>query len=333
MFKKILIATFGLALLIILTVPPATKSEAGSIHPDCVDHDQPQLCTRVVEELIAELGRFNEAFNPPDLDRLATFFHEDAIVFSGGRFFAGREEIRNELLTPLVAGITGATVDISAFRFQVINPNLAIAYGSPRTVIKLPGGGTVTLPPLTQSHTWIRTSENGERRFVLLTDHNGGSERELTDVGSTAAAGTNADCVTHHEPRLCTRVIEELTAELDRFNDAFASPDADELAAFFHEDAILFVDSTGRFFRGHDEIRNDFFAPLVAGILDARVDTSVFHFRVIGPDLVVLFGSPTTVITLTDGSKVTLPPLPQTLTWARQGGDRARPFVILTDHE
>ena len=120
---------------------------------------------------------------------------------------------------------------------------------------------------------------------------------------------------------------------MDRFNDAFASPDADELAAFFHEEAILFVNSTGRFFRGRDEIRDDFFAPLVAGILDARVDISAFHFRVIGPNLVVLFGSPTTVVTFRDGSKVTLPPLPQTLTWARQGRDRDRPFVILTDHE
>jgi hypothetical protein len=34
-----------------------------------------------------------------------------------------------------------------------------------------------------------------------------------------------------------------------------------------------------------------------------------------------------------DGSIVTLPPLPQTLTWVRQGGDRSRPFVALTDHE
>jgi uncharacterized protein (TIGR02246 family) len=124
-----------------------------------------------------------------------------------------------------------------------------------------------------------------------------------------------------------------LTAELDRFNDAFGSQDADELAAFFHEDAVLFVDMNGRFFRGRDEIRNDFFAPLVAGILEATVDISAFHFRVINPNLVVLYGSPTTVVTFKDGSKLTLPPLPQTLTWARQGGDKTRPFVILTDHE
>src|SRR5262245_15864011 len=100
MFKKILITTFAIALMIVLTVPPAIngevskpfvggKSRAGSIHADCLDHDQPQLCTQVVEELTAELGRFNEAFNPPDLDRLASFYHEDAVVFSRGRFFAG----------------------------------------------------------------------------------------------------------------------------------------------------------------------------------------------------------------------------------------------------
>ena len=323
MLKTALLASFSMVLMLV-----GTRSQPGPIHVDCLDHDQPQLCTRVVEELTAELGRFNEAFNPPDLDRLATFYHEDAVVFSRGRFFVGREEIRNELLRPLVANITGASVDISAFHFQVINPDLVIAYGSPATVVTLPGGGTVTLPPLTQSHTWIRTSEDGERRFVLLTDHNGGTER----TSAAVKAGVD-DCANHHEPPLCNRVVEELTAELDRLNDAFASQDADKLAAFYHEDAILFVDSTGRFFRGRDEIRNDFFAPLVSGILDAKVDISAFHVRVVGPNLVVLYGSPTTVVTFLDGSTLTLPPLPQTLTWRREGGDRSRPFVVLTDHE
>jgi ketosteroid isomerase-like protein len=339
--------------MIILAVPPTitgeaserfvgAKSRAATIHVDCLDHGRPQLCTRVVEELIAELGRFNEAFNPPDLDRLAAFYHRDAVVFSGGRFFVGRDQIRNELLTPLVANITGATVDISAFRFQVINPNLVIAYGSPSTVITLPGGSTVTLPPLTQSHTWIRQSESGQRRFVLLTDHNGGTERVLTNAGfhgltslvqvKVSDGDVHPDCASHPQPRLCNHVVEELTAELDLFNDAFASQDADELAAFFHEDAILFVDNVGRFFRGRNEMSNDFFAPLIDSILNATVDTSVFRYRVIGPNLVVLFGSPTTVVTFKDGSTVTLPPLPQTLTWMRQG-DPARPFVILTDHE
>src|SRR5262249_33854231 len=241
-----------------------------------------------------------------------------------------REDSKPEFSRPLGAGFTGAVVDISAFRFQVIRPNLVFASGSPRTTITLPGGGTVTPPPLTQSHTWIRQSEGGERRFVLLTDHNGGSERSA----QTSGGDIHPDCANHHAPRLCNRVVEELTSELDRLNDAFGSTNADELAAFYHDDAILFVDSVGRFFRGHDEIRNDFFAPLVTGILDAKVDISAFHFRVIDPNLVVLFGSPTTVVTFKDGSTVTLPPLPQTLTWARaRPGDRTRPFVILTDHE
>jgi len=326
MFKTTLIATFAMVLISVWTPSSGRRPD---VHVDCLHHDQPQLCTRVVDELLVDLGHFNDAFSPPNLDRLATFYHQDAIVFSRGRFFVGREEIKTELLTPLVAGITAATVDISAFRFQVINPDLVIAYGSPRTVITLPGGGTVTLPPLTQSHTWIRTSENGERHFVLLTDHNGGSERATVQ---TNAANINPDCVNHQTPRLCNRVVQELTSELDRLNDAFGSGNADELAAFYHQSAILFVDSTGRFFRGRDEIRNDFFAPLISGILDAKVDISAFHFRVIGPNLVVLFGSPATVVTFKDGSTVTLPPLPQTLTWVRQG-DRTRPFAIITDHE
>jgi len=149
----------------------------------------------------------------------------------------------------------------------------------------------------------------------------------------SAPADIHPDCLDHQQPQLCSRVVEELTAELGTFNEVFSHPDADQLAAFYHEDAILFVGSTGRFFRGRDEIRDEFFAPLVAGIASATVDGSAFHFQVINPNLVVLYGSPTTVVTFKDGSVVALPPLPQTLTWVRQGGDRSRPFVVLTDHE
>ena len=155
----------------------------------------------------------------------------------------------------------------------------------------------------------------------------------LASSCKTNASTIHPDCLDHREPRLCTRVVEELTEELGRFNEAFSLPDANQLAAFYHEDAILFVGSSGRFFRGRDEIRNDFFVPLVAGINSAAVDISAFHYRVSSPNLVVLYGSPTTVVTFRDGSTVTLPPLPQTLIWVRQGGDRIRPFVILTDHE
>lgn len=161
----------------------------------------------------------------------------------------------------------------------------------------------------------------------------GGVIAPFDDEDKAPANRIHPDYLDHHEPRLCTRVVDELMAELGRFNEAFSAPDPDQLAIFFHEDAILFVGSTGRFFRGRDEIRNDFFAPLVADIDSATVDISVFHYRVISPNLVVLYGSPTTVVTFRDGSTVTLPPLPQTLTWVRQGGDRAQPFVILTDHE
>jgi hypothetical protein len=102
-------STVGLILTMILATPGTASSElteplageteagAGPIHPDCLDHRQPRICTRVVEELIEELGRFNEAFNPPDADQLAAFYHEDAILFVGstGRFFRGHDEIRD----------------------------------------------------------------------------------------------------------------------------------------------------------------------------------------------------------------------------------------------
>ena len=320
---------------VLLFATPTMPAPASSIHPDCLDHQQPQLCTRLVEEMIEELGRFNEAFSPPDLDQLAAFYHEDAILYAGTlrRFFRGRDEIRNELLTPLAAGITGATIDISAFHFQVINPHLVVVYGSPATVVQFPNGATVTLPPLTQTHTWIRQGGDRERPFLILTDHNDGPPAPLAGTGSSGSGPIHPDCLDHQHPRLCTRVVEELTEELGRFNEAFNPPDADQLAAFYHEDAILFVGSTGRFFRGQDEIRNEFFAPLVADVSQAAVDMSAFHFQVISPNLVILYGSPGTVVTFRDGSVVNLPPLPQTLTWVRQGGDRSRPFVVVADHE
>jgi hypothetical protein len=54
MFKTILIATFGVALMIILATPriingeaskpfAGVRSQAGSIHVDCLDHDPPPL--------------------------------------------------------------------------------------------------------------------------------------------------------------------------------------------------------------------------------------------------------------------------------------------------
>jgi ketosteroid isomerase-like protein len=231
-----------------------------------------------------------------------------------------------------VAGIAGATVDIAAFRFQVLSPQLVVVYGSPSTVITLPNGATVTLPPLTQTHTWVRQGGDRDRPFVLLTDHNGG--KELAEpLGDSKAGPIHPDCVDHRQPRLCGRVVEELARELDLFNEAFNPPDVDQLAAFYHDDAILFVDSVGRFFRGRDAIRNQFFAPLAAQIDHATVDLSAFSYRVISPNLVILYGSPTTVVTFQDGSVVTLPPLPQTLTWVRQGGDPSRPFVVVADHE
>ena len=339
-------AAVGMTFMIALAIPGTangelaellvgeTEANAGTIHPDCLDHSQPRLCTRLVAELVEELGRFNEAFSPPDLDELAAFYHEDAILYGGTppRFFRGRDEIRSDLLMPLAAGIAGATIDLSAFRFQVINPNLIVVYGSPTTVVTLLNGDAVTLPPLTQTHTWVRQSGDRDRPFVLLTDHNGGVEL-LADDEEVRAGFLRPDCFDHPQPRLCTRVVEELTEELERFNEAFNPPDADQLAAFYHEDAILFVGSTGRFFRGHDEIRDEFFAPLVADLESAVVDLSEFRFRVISPNLVILYGSPSTVVTFKDGSVVTLPPLPQTLTWVRQGGDPSRPFAVLADHE
>ena len=142
------------------------------------------------------------------------------------------------------------------------------------------------------------------------------------------------DCQGNREPRKCTRVVEELRTELDHFNEVFSAPDAAGLAAFYHKKAILYDGSVGRFFRGRDEIRDDYFAPLVTLISGATVDVSAFHYQVINPDLVILYGSPTAVVTFKDSSTMSLPPKPQTLTWVRgDDDDQSRPFVIISDQE
>ncbi|MGH8549203.1 MAG: hypothetical protein ACRERU_11505 [Methylococcales bacterium] len=88
MFRIIMALTLCVVLMMVPAVTPAAGSgltepfgneagtRAGSIHADCVDHNQPRLCTRVVEALTAELDRFNEAFADPDADQLAAFYHE-----------------------------------------------------------------------------------------------------------------------------------------------------------------------------------------------------------------------------------------------------------------
>lgn|GEM_PF-6683760 len=153
-------------------------------------------------------------------------------------------------------------------------------------------------------------------------------------AAARVAKGVHPDCQDNHEPRLCTRVVAELRAELDRFNEAFSAPDAARLAAFYHPKAILYDNSIGRFFRGRDEIRDDYFAPLVTLISSATVDASAFHYQVVSPDLIVLYGSPTAVVTFKNGDTVTLPPRPQTLTWVRStDDDQAKPFVIISDQE
>ena len=73
-----------------------------------------------------------------------------------------------------------------------------------------------------------------------------------TAMGPTVTADAGAihsDCLDDSTPRLCGCVDEELTAELERFNEAFATLGPDQLAAFYHQDAMLFVGGTSRFFR------------------------------------------------------------------------------------
>lgn len=166
---------------------------------------------------------------------------------------------------------------------------------------------------------------------LSLTTRSGAAEPSESDAKH--GGPLHPDCLDHQQPRFCTRIVAELLERLEQFNEAFAAPQAEQLATFYHEEAILFVGSTGRFFRGREAIRDEFFTPFIVDLASANVDLTAFHFQVLSANLVMVYGAPRAVVTFKDGSTVTLPPLPQTLTWVRQRGERQHSFVILADHE
>ena len=129
-------------------------------------------------------------------------------------------------------------------------------------------------------------------------------------------------------------IIAEITTVLDGFNRHFNPPNIDEIVKYYHRDVIHYVANAGRFYRGRDELRAEFFAPFVAGVAWARLDFSPMRFQVVSRDLVISYGAIPGMVYLANGETMEQPPLPQTITWLRNPeGDPARPFVVLAAHE
>ncbi len=143
------------------------------------------------------------------------------------------------------------------------------------------------------------------------------------------------DCVMTRTPVLCTATVNQILKELDYFNAVFAGTNvAVEAAAFYHERATLYTKASDTFYIGRDQILTNYFAPFVANIAKAHVDIQFLRFQYIDPETVIVWGRPTASVVLKDGTMLTQPPLPQTLTFVRnERYDPKRPFVILADQE
>ena len=141
------------------------------------------------------------------------------------------------------------------------------------------------------------------------------------------------DCMGNDKPHQCTRAIENLTAELQSVNAAYANPTVDGLASYYHPLIIHYVRSTRTFARGQAELRQQILEPFVAAVESATLDFSGVRYRYVHPDLVIAYGRVPGQARLRNGVLVAQPPLPQTMTWIRnRGQDHERPFLLVAFH-
>jgi ketosteroid isomerase-like protein len=153
-------------------VTAAASSESpGPIPADCSDNPLPSVCGRVVAQIQAELNDFNRAFNPPNPDTLAAFYHEQAILYVHGTAYRGKTEIRNGFFVPFANTFSSGTVDTSAFRYQVIGESKVITYGALTAEAIFTNGHPFHQPPLPQSLVWVRNDRADGPRFVIISDH------------------------------------------------------------------------------------------------------------------------------------------------------------------
>jgi hypothetical protein len=157
----------------IVTFGGVAHADERPIHPDCTNNPHPELCTEMVNDLLTELGKFNEAFISPNLQEAADYYHPRAILYTAAtNFLIGRESIKNTLLAPLFAAIRTASVDFHKFHFSVISPSMIVSYGALPATIVLSNGTTLQQPPLPQTLTWIRNeSFDRKRPFLITSDH------------------------------------------------------------------------------------------------------------------------------------------------------------------
>jgi hypothetical protein len=145
---------------------------------------------------------------------------------------------------------------------------------------------------------------------------------------------SHADCQASPYPSICNNMIDQLVGELNAFNAVLRSPDARELTAFYHPQAVLYVGSLGRFYVGREDILNNYFVPLAAAFASGSIDFTALHFSVTDFNTIVVYGSPTATGFFKNGAPFSQPPLPQSLVLVRNTSyDPVHPFLIVSDHE
>ena len=155
----------------------AVHAEQMPIHPDCKNSEFPEVCTKMVHDLIGELGYFNQVFAagaPDEAAQAAAFYHPLATLYTiaSGKFYVGRKDIEQNYFTPFVSLVRSAKVNFETFHYSVIDFDTIVAYGSLTATGVLKDGTTFTQPPLPQTVTFVRNHRfDLKRPFLIISDH------------------------------------------------------------------------------------------------------------------------------------------------------------------
>ena len=165
------------SLFLTLSLTAAHAGDEMKIHPDCKTSTFPEVCTRMVNQIIGELTFFNEVFangGSNEAAQAAEFYHPLATLYTNasGRFYIGRQDIERNFFVPFVAVIKTAKVNFESFHYSVIDFETVVAYGSLTANGTFKDGTTFMQPPLPQTVTFVRNARyDAKRPFLIISDH------------------------------------------------------------------------------------------------------------------------------------------------------------------
>ncbi len=152
-----------------LDVPDVASVEA--IHPDCTDNPRPRLCSLIVQRLQAELVNIHNDFLTPTAEKLSSYYHPRAVLHNSNGFFRNRTEI-NSFFTGALTVISSIDLNLTTYRFQVIDLRTVIAYGKTSGTFYFKDGSSVSQVDLPQSLVWTcNDADDSNRPFLLSSQH------------------------------------------------------------------------------------------------------------------------------------------------------------------